>query len=230
MGPCVNQGQLETVERYVEDRQGRRGEARGGRQPALGRRPREGLLPRADDLRRLLAEDARRPRGDLRAGRLGHPGEVPRRGDRGRQRRRVRPVRVDLHPGRQQGVHGDARDVHRASSTSTPPRSAPRPTCPSAARRAPGTATARPACRRSRSSPSGSPSTSTSAGSSSAPRSTDPRIIARLEHGRFGTGRAQARGPARSHSAAHRDRRAGGLREPVPRARGALYLRPPCAT
>ena len=30
MGPCVNQGQLETVEKYVKHRQGRRGEARAG--------------------------------------------------------------------------------------------------------------------------------------------------------------------------------------------------------
>ena len=178
-----------------EDRQGRGGTLlAGGSRPRHGR-PRPRLLPRAHDLRRLLAEDASRPRGDLRAGGLGDPGALARGSDRGRQLRRVRPVRLDLHPGRQQGLHGHARDVHRASSTSTRPRSAPRPTCPSAGPRTPATATARPASRRSTCSPSGRASTSTSAASCKGPRSTEhpfPCIISVAKHARDGLGRPQA--------------------------------------
>src|SRR5256714_15047619 len=68
----------------------------------------------------------------------------------------------------------------RGSPTSTPARSVRRCTCPSAASRAPATATARPARPRWTSSPSGSRSTSTTRGSSRRHRSTRPSSVTRV--------------------------------------------------
>ena len=132
----------------------------------------QGLVPRADHLRRRVADDAHRPGGDLRAGRLGDPVRRARRRHPDRQRRGLRPVRRHLHPRRQRRVHRDARRRHRASSTSTRRPSAPRCTCRSAASRPPATATAKRASPRSTYSRNGSRSTSTSAAACSGRRWT----------------------------------------------------------
>ena len=113
MGPSVSEAQLQTVMKYVEI-----GKSEGARLVTGGHRlddwrPCARLVPRADDLRRRQSVDAHRPRGDLRPGRIGDALLVAGRGDRHRQRRRLRSVRVDLHARHQQGVPGDARHVHR---------------------------------------------------------------------------------------------------------------------
>ena len=174
-GPCINACQLETVESYVEV--GRQEGAKllcGGNRLAGGR-----ASPRATSTSRRCSAtaqpgDARRARGDLRPGRLRDPGPLARRGDRGRQLRRLRTLRVRLHAGHQQGLHGHARDVHRHLLRQRADHRRRDPPARSAAPRAPATATARPACRRWTSSPSGRASTSISAAGSSAPRSTEP--------------------------------------------------------
>ena len=52
IGPCVDQGQMETVLKYIEIGRKECGRAEVRRQPADRRRPRQGLLRRADRLRR----------------------------------------------------------------------------------------------------------------------------------------------------------------------------------
>ena len=54
-GRASTRASSQTVEKLRGDRQGRGGEAPGRRQPPRPGRARQGLLPRADDLRRLLA-------------------------------------------------------------------------------------------------------------------------------------------------------------------------------
>ncbi len=112
MGPSVSESQLETVMKYVADRPRRRGTTGHGREPSDVGIAREWMVPRADDFRRCRAVDADRAGGDLRSRRVGDALPIARTGDRDRQRRRVRPVGVDLHARHQQGVRGDARHVH----------------------------------------------------------------------------------------------------------------------
>ena len=54
MGPVVSKAQMETVLGYIEAGK-REGAQRGGGRPARQRRQRQGLLRRADDLRRRHA-------------------------------------------------------------------------------------------------------------------------------------------------------------------------------
>ena len=70
MGPCINEQQLQTVMKYVANRQGRRRKARRGRQATRRRRLRARLVPRADRLHRLRSEDAHLPGRNFRPGRL----------------------------------------------------------------------------------------------------------------------------------------------------------------
>ena len=76
VGPLVSEGQLRTVMQYVEigRQEGRVAGLR--RAPPERRRPREGLFPRADDLRRRRAVDADRAGRNLRAGRVGDAVQV----------------------------------------------------------------------------------------------------------------------------------------------------------
>src|SRR4029078_2701334 len=126
MGPSNSDPQLQTVMKYVQigrdegargatggERTRRRGSAGDRRRAPRQGGAREGLLPRAHGVRRRRSEDARRARGDLRSGGIGDAVQVPRRGHRDAQRRRVRPVGVDLHAGHQPRVPGDARSLHR---------------------------------------------------------------------------------------------------------------------
>ena len=71
MGPSVSQAQLERVTDYVRIGRERRRHGCHRRRPPVVGRPRQGLLPRADDFHRRGAVDAHRARGDLRAGGLG---------------------------------------------------------------------------------------------------------------------------------------------------------------
>ena len=98
MGPCVSAKQRETVAKYVEIGEGggreaprRRREADGG---ALG----EGLVPRADGLRRRRREDAR-SRCEEIFGPVDDGGSdhLARGGDPDRQLRGLRTLRLDLH-------------------------------------------------------------------------------------------------------------------------------------
>ena len=116
--------------------------------------------------------DADRAGGDLRPDDGADPGQATSTRRSRRERDPLRPLVLDLHARREQGVPRDARPRRPASPTSTPARPAPRCTCRSAARRTPATATARRARPRSTSSRSGSRSTSTTPASSSARRST----------------------------------------------------------
>ena len=122
----------------------------------LRRRPRgRALLPPDDRHRR---EAGRRPRGhrDVRPDRAG--GEVLDlgRGDRARQRPRLRPVVGDLHEQPQARPALPPGASARACSRSTTRPPAPRRTCRSAATASPATARASRACGCSTSSPAGS--------------------------------------------------------------------------
>ena len=127
MGSLISQDQLDTVVRHVEDAvaKGARVLTGGKARPDLGP-----LLLRADHPRGRHAGDDLLRRGDVRPGDLALP--LPRRGGRrgARQRRRVRPQRLDLQPGRRpragdRAVHqvrhrqhqrGVRRDVRAAST------------------------------------------------------------------------------------------------------------------
>ena len=108
VGPSNSESQLETVMRYVGIGKQEGATLACGGQPADVRRPRQRMLPRADDLHERRSEDAHRTRGDLRAGRLGDEVPLVRGGRRDRQRRRVRPVSRHLHERHQPRVRCDA--------------------------------------------------------------------------------------------------------------------------
>ena len=102
MGPAVDEQQLADRPRLHRAWRARR--ARGWY--AAASRPEAalpGLLRRADDLRRRDAGDAHLPRGGLRAGAGRREAPDARRGARLANAVRVRPHRVDLHPGHRRG-------------------------------------------------------------------------------------------------------------------------------
>ncbi len=107
VGPLINEAAVAKVKEYVEI--GRReGElVVGGRRATAGALAGRHVL-RADDLHRRGPDGPHRPGGDLRAGPFGHPGAGLRGRRHGRQRRALRPVRVDLHARRERGIPGDA--------------------------------------------------------------------------------------------------------------------------
>ena len=114
MGPSNSESAAADGHEVRRDRPGGRGDARA----AAGNRLDAGAYAKGFFHEPTIfvdvdAGDANRAGGDLRAGRVGDPVHVARRGDRDRQRRRVRPVGVDLHAGHQPRVHGDARSLHR---------------------------------------------------------------------------------------------------------------------
>ncbi len=94
IGPVVDQSQLEQDLRYLEI-----GESEGARSPAAASAHARdtGLLPVAGAVHRREQRDAHRPRGDLRAGGLRHPGQGLRRGAGARQRHGVRAVLGHRH-------------------------------------------------------------------------------------------------------------------------------------
>ncbi|CAA9523607.1 MAG: Aldehyde dehydrogenase B, partial [uncultured Thermomicrobiales bacterium] len=100
-------------QRLRQDRPGRRRPPRGRRRDRPRWRAWPRLLPPADDLRRGRPADAHRPRRDLRPGHGLDPGRDLGRGDRRRQRRRLRPFGVDLHRRRQPRLPRDAGHRHR---------------------------------------------------------------------------------------------------------------------
>ena len=99
IGPVMSAQQRDRILGYVE-----RGKAEGatlvhgGGVPA-GAGLREGLLGRTDRVHRCHQRHVHCPRGDLRAGAVGHPVRVGRRGDQDRERHRVRVVRRGVEPG-----------------------------------------------------------------------------------------------------------------------------------
>ena len=135
------------------DRQGRGRRARRRRAAEARHR---GLLPRAGALRRRDQRHADQPRGDLRPGRRGDPGEGLRRGARRGERHRVRAVGRHLHhlaqvrdplQAQQPGRDGDGQRRRRRASTSTCRSAAPRARASARASRA---ATPRSSTPRSR--------------------------------------------------------------------------------
>ena len=144
-------------------RRRRRRQGRAGADRRTGPPRSRPVLLRADDPRGRHARDDLLRARDLRPGDRGVP--LPRRGRRGlpRQRRRLRPQRLDLQPGRAARPGDRPRRSSAARSTSTRP--SPPPSAASTPRWAacasPGSAAARAArasCatpRRSRSRPSG---------------------------------------------------------------------------
>ena len=107
MGPLVSKEQQERVLSYIEIGQG---EAKMAVQGDVADRPqaRERLLRAADDLRRRRQRRADRAGGDLRAGDVGDPVHVGRRGDRALERQRVRPGRRRVDARHQEGAqHGE---------------------------------------------------------------------------------------------------------------------------
>ena len=120
IGPLVSAAQRERVERYIA-----RGVEEGATLACGGKRPRasaERLLHRADAVHRRAQRHDHRARGDLRPGDHRHP--VPRRGrgDRHRQRLRLRPLRLRV----------DA--ATRRAACASPARCAPAPCRSTAAR------------------------------------------------------------------------------------------------
>ena len=79
MGPSITEVQLQKVVDYVAIGQREGATLATGGHRLTDRRLGQGLVPRADHLRRRVADDAHRPGGDLRAGRLGDPVRRPRR-------------------------------------------------------------------------------------------------------------------------------------------------------
>ena len=143
MGSLISQDQLDTVDgpRRRRRRQGRPGaHRRAGTGPTSAPYFYEPTI-----LEGVTPDMACFGDGDLRPGRLGLP--LPRRGrrDRPRQRGRVRPERLDLHPGRRAGAGDRPRRSSAAPSTST--RRSARPSAASTPRWAacasPGSAAAR---------------------------------------------------------------------------------------
>ena len=147
MGPCVNESQRRTVEKYVKIAQDE-----GAKLLTGGRRLEGGAFARGFFHEPTIfgdcdPEDAGLLRGDLRAGGLGDPGGLAGGGHRGRQLRGVRPLGLASTRRTSTRPSWPCATCTRGSSTSTRPPSARRPTCPSAAPRTRATATARPACR-----------------------------------------------------------------------------------
>ena len=97
MGPCVSEKQRENVARYVEIGKKEGAKLLCRRREADGGQPREGMVLRADDLRRRERDDARGLRGDLRPGHDGRSDLLARGGDPRRQLGPVRTLGLDLH-------------------------------------------------------------------------------------------------------------------------------------
>ena len=118
-------------------RPGRGGESRRRRRPAG--RLRQGLLRRADGLRRRRQQDEDRPGGDLRAGARRHPLRRRRRRGRHRQRLQLRALRFGVDERQRREVWASPGRCGRARTCSTP---ACRSTSPprSAATRSPASA------------------------------------------------------------------------------------------
>ena len=95
IGPCVDEAQLKTVLRLHRDRQEGVRRAEDRRQPADRRRLRQGLLRRADDLRRCDRRDDHRAGRDLRPGAGRDARQGFRRRHAHRQQHPVRPLGVD---------------------------------------------------------------------------------------------------------------------------------------
>ena len=105
VGPLINRGRARPRARVHGRRRGRGRDASHGRR-AGGRR---GVLLPADRVRGRRPADADRAGGDLRADDRADPGRELRRGDRRRERGRVRALVVDLHERRRPRVPRDAR-------------------------------------------------------------------------------------------------------------------------
>ncbi len=71
MGPCVNEQQLNTVMKYVQIGKDETAKLATGGHRLDKRRVEERLVPRADRVYGLLAEDAHRPGRNFRAGGVG---------------------------------------------------------------------------------------------------------------------------------------------------------------
>ena len=87
---------------------------RAARCIAGGKRHRRELLRRADAVRGRRRRGVPLVRGGVRAGRLALPLRRPRRGARARERRALRPLRVDLHARRRRDRHVRPPDRGRA--------------------------------------------------------------------------------------------------------------------
>ena len=139
VGPLINAAAVDKVARYVEIGRARgrqlRHRRRAGDRTATSSTATSSqptIFDGVDPMARLA------PGGDLRPGAVGHPGRRLRRGGDGRQPGPLRAVVEHLHARREHGVPGDARlrDRHRLRQRRA--RSAPRPTCRSAAGRQTG--------------------------------------------------------------------------------------------
>ena len=176
LGPVINQESLDKIHSYTGIGADEGAKLLTGGEAGHRGRPRQGLLLPADDLRRRRPADADRAGGDLRPDDRADPvGPSTRRSSVANGIRYGLSL-LDLHARREQGVPRDARPPVGDHLHQRRHDRAPRCTCPSAARRTPATATARPARRRSTSSRSGSRSTSTTPASCSARRSTTPSL------------------------------------------------------
>ena len=119
VGPLVSRTARDRVSGWIDKGVAGGRDGRRRRALAVGREPGR-RLRRPDDHRQRHAGHGDRPRGDLRAGAVGHPRRVARRRDRDRQRQPLRQRHVDLHrvgrgrpqvPPRRRGRHG--RRQHR---------------------------------------------------------------------------------------------------------------------
>ena len=98
-------------------RRGRRPSCTGGARASTSTGCEGGDVLRADDPHRRAPDHTHRPRGGVRAGARGDRGRRPRRGDRRRERHRVRAVGRGLHARHQRRAAGRRRASTPASST-----------------------------------------------------------------------------------------------------------------
>ena len=142
MGPMNSKAQLEKVMHYIKAGKEDGAQADDRRQAAGRRDVQEGLVGRADRVRRREARHAHRPGRNLRAGAVGVQVEGRRRGDRDRQFHRIRPHRRDLDQGHQHRDEHGAQGCSPATSGSTASPATSR-ACRSAASRTPASAARR---------------------------------------------------------------------------------------
>ena len=159
VGPLVNESQVDEVLAGIE-----RGRDRGRHDDRGRQARRRELHRRADAVRGRRRRRVPLVRGGLRAGRVASTVRRPGRGDRARERRPLRPLRLDLHARRRRGRRVRQPDRGRHAPRQPADGRHPTSTSRSAGSRARATARTSRAAPRSSSTPRSSRSTRTPEG------------------------------------------------------------------